>query len=255
MGAERIVLDNQVLHGTDEFGKWTVNSIEGWWDSPEPKTDDVERPDADGDLDLPVRYKARYITINGSLKSPTSDTMFRAMNAFSGILANPGILSVQGYGVDQWADVRRASGISMHPRTDKYLKWQARVKAPDPRKYGRLRGPFVASVGSNAGGIFHRGNYPAIPQFVVDGNMPSGYVLTIKGLVFNVKAPLVPGHPHAIDYGTGRLYIDGLVKHGGVGWGFTPFVTPGDLTALSIAPPIGGSGTGTATLTLLDTYI
>ena len=42
---------------------WSVNDgMEDWWGSPEIKGEVVSRPDADGDLDLPVYNQARLLT-------------------------------------------------------------------------------------------------------------------------------------------------------------------------------------------------
>ncbi|XAZ30676.1 hypothetical protein AAHB34_16145 [Paenarthrobacter ureafaciens] len=65
--------------------------------------------------------------------------------------------------------------------------------------------------------------------------------------------PLVSGQPHSIDFGTGRLRVNGNIVAGGLGWGFKPLITPGIPTALAIEPIT--TGTGSVTLTLTDTYI
>jgi hypothetical protein len=235
----------------DRFGEWVVTGgMEDWWGSPDTKGVVVERPDADGDLDLPVYNQSRLLTLSGSLHTDSHEQMHEAQAFFASPMF--GRFTVAGHGPTQWADGKRNSGAKFLPVTDKFAQWQIRLKFNDPRKYGETR-TWAASVGADVGGIYHRGNYDATPRFVVAGSMPGGYTLTIKGLVFNVVEPLVAGHPHSIDYGDGRLRIDGAIVHGGRGYGFTPLVTPGVPTALSIVP--GTTGTATATLTLVDTYI
>ena len=252
MDAERITVGGQILTGSDRFGDWKVNRLEGWWDSPDVKDESEERPEADGDYDLEVYYKARYVTISGRLLAPSHDQLHEGMNRFTGLVQKKARLSVIGHGANQWADVKRASGLSIIPRTDRLAQWQMRLKAPDPRKYGERR-TFIASVGSSAQGVHHRGNYPATCKFDVAGAMPGGYRLTIKGQIFQVTRALVSGQPHNIDFGTGRLRVNGVIVPGGIGWGFKPLVTPGVPTALAIEPLT--AGTATATLTLLDTFI
>lgn len=251
MATENIILDGQKLGGEDHHGVWTVSGLDGWWSSPEPKGENVARENADGDFDLPVDYEARYITITGSLRAKNHEAQHQAINRFTALVRKTARLQVLGHGAAQWVHVKRASGFKMEPITDTYSQWQARVKAPDPRKFGDAH-VFVASVGANVS-AFHRGNYDATPHLVVAGNMPGGYVITLKGQVFTVTQPLMPGQPHSIDYGDGRLRIGGAIVHGGIGYGFTPLVTPGGATVLAIAPRT--TGTATATLTLLDTYI
>jgi len=248
----RILWAGRTLHGVDECGTWrtTRDLFEGWYDSPEIKGDNVPRVDSDGDLDLPIYNEARLVTVGGTLRSANRADLLSARNKLAGRMA--GRLQVEDTQGILWAEAKRNSKLRFVLVNDTLANWQLRLKCVDPRKFGETR-TWSASVGAPASGIFHRGNYDATARFVVAGSMPGGYKLTIKGLIFNVTAPLVTGHPHSIDYGTGRLSIDGAIVHGGLGWGFTPGITPGVPTALAIEP--NTTGTGTATLTLLDTYI
>lgn len=251
MAVEHITWGARTLSGRDRFGEWVVNDgMEDWWGSPDTKGEVVSRPDADGDLDLPVYNQARLLTLSGSLHTDSHDQMHEAAAYLSSSMF--GRFKVQGHGPSLWADARRNSSVRFMPVTDRFAQWQVRLKFVDPRKFGETR-TWAASVGASASGVHHRGNYNATPRFVVAGSMPGGYTLTIKGQVFNVTKPLVSGQPHSIDYGDGRLRIGGSIVHGGLGWGFTPLITPGVATVLAIAPIT--TGTATATLTLTDTYI
>lgn len=224
--------------------------MEDWWGSPEIKGEVVSRPDADGDLDLPTYNEARLLTLSGHLHTDSHDQMHEAAAYLSSSMF--GRFRVQGHGPSLWADGKRNSSVRFMPVTDRFAQWQVRLKFVDPCKYGDTK-TYTASVGAVANGIYHRGNYNAIPRFVVDGSMPGGYRLTIKGQIFTVTRPLVSGVPHSIDYADGRLRIGGSIVPGGIGYGFTPLVTPGVVTALGIEPVT--TGAGTATLTLTDTYI
>ncbi|SDW32836.1 hypothetical protein SAMN04487912_102344 [Arthrobacter sp. cf158] len=251
MAVEHITWGARTLSGLDRFGRWIVTEgMEDWWGSPEPRGRSQDRPDADGELDLPIYNQARLLTISGHLHSLGHDTMHEAGHYLTSSMK--GRFKVQGHGPTLWADGKRNSKIRFLPGTDKFATWQVQLKFVDPCKYGETR-TWAASVGSNASGIFHRGNYGAVPRFLVVGNMPGGYRLTIKGQVFTVTKPLIAGQPHSIDYGDGRLRIGGAIVHGGLGYGFTPFITGGLPTALSIEPLT--TGTATVTLTLTDTYI
>ena len=251
MAGERVTWGARTFSGVDRFGRWLVTGgMEDWWGSPDTKGETVDRPDADGELDLPTYNQARLLTLSGSLHTDSHEQMHEAQAFFASPMF--GRFTVAGHGPTLWADGRRNSGAKFLPVTDRFAQWQVRLKFVDPRKFGETRS-WAASVGANAGNIHHRGNYNATPRFVVAGSMPGGYQLTIKGQVFTVTQPLVSGQPHSIDYGDGRLRIGGAIVHGGLGYGFTPMITPGVATALSIVP--NTTGTATATLTLLDTYI
>lgn len=251
MAAEHITWGSRTLSGVDRYGRWLVlDGLENWWGSPDTRGDTEDFPDADGELDLPVYNQARLLTLQGHLHSTDHNQLHKAGKFLSSSMF--GRFTVRGHGDTLWADGRRNSGFLFMPVTDTFAQWQVRIKFNDPRQYGDTR-KWSASVGSNAAGIHHRGNYNAVPRFTVAGNMPGGYRLTIKGQVFNVTQPLVPGHPHSLDYGTGRLRIDSSIIHGGLGWGYKPLITPGVSTVLAIEPRT--TGTATATLTLTDTYI
>lgn len=251
MADEHITWGARTLSGVDRFGRWVVtDGLENWWGSPDTRGDTEDRPDADGELDLPVYNQARLLTLQGHLHGKNHDLLHEAGKFLSSSMF--GRFKVQGHGPTLWADGRRNSGFLFNPVTDTFAQWQVRIKFVDPRQYGDTR-TWSASVGSNAVDIFHRGNYGAVPRFVVAGSMPGGYRLTIKGQIFTVTRPLVSGQPHSIDYGTGRLRVNGVIVPGGLGWGFKPLITPGIATALSIEPIT--TGTATVTLTLTDTYI
>ena len=251
MAVEQITWGARTLSGVDRFGRWVVtDGMESWWGSPDTRGDTEDRPDSDGELDLPVYNQARLLTLQGHLHSSGHDQLHEAGYYLSSSMF--GRFKVQGHGPTLWADGRRNSGVQFLPVTDSFAKWQVRIKFVDPCQYGDTK-TWTASVGSNALNIAHRGNYNAVPRFFVEGSMPGGYRLTIKGQIFTVTQPLVAGVPHSIDYADGRLRIGGSIVAGGIGYGFTPLVTPGVVTALSIVPLT--TGTATVTLTLTDTYI
>lgn len=233
----------------------TPDGFKGWDDGVDMRINDTPFPQAHGSMNFPGYQSARTVSISGKAFADSNPDLRWLRNKLTGVLAGGGLgrIQVDRDGDMTWADCRLASKTKFDEvGGTNTADFQIQLWCPDPRKYGKTR-TFVASVGSNAANVHHRGNYDATPRFVVAGSMPGGYTLTLKGQVFNVTEPLVSGHPHSIDYGDGRLRIDGAIVHGGLGYGFTPLVTPGVPTALAIVPAT--TGTATATLTLLDTYI
>jgi hypothetical protein len=252
LAGKRITLDGQVLEGFDEYGEWGVHTFEGWWDSPEPKERQVERPvGSDGDMDTPVDYKARYPTLTGIFIADSEAKMFEGMNRFSALLQQPSTLEVVGYGRTQWATVKRASGLVITPRTDRVCIWQARVKADDPRKYGASR-TFAVATGSPVT-AFHRGTYPASPSFIIRGSMPGGYTITVDGWNYTVTKPLVTGFPHRIDYNDGDLYVNGTLTQNSLGNTNLRTIPPGPGVGVGLYPV--STGSGSADMTVWDTYI
>ncbi|MET4059942.1 hypothetical protein ABIB35_001487 [Arthrobacter sp. UYP6] len=250
MATESIILDGQPLSGEDRYGVWTTSVLDGWWYSPEPKGSTEERENADGDYDLPVYYGARYVTIGGSIRTKGHAQQHQAINRFVGLLRNKGRLQVSGHGPTQWADVKRASGFKMEPITDTYAQWQARVKAPDPLKFGDAN-VFTISPNQTVP-LFHYGNAEASPIFDITGNMPAGYTLWGPGGKTFVSPSVVSStYPHHLDMSEGLLKVNGYYWTGQTGNADLWTIPPGQqvLTGLTT------TGTGTAKVTVYDTYI
>jgi hypothetical protein len=252
LAGKQIKLDGKVLDCPDEYGDWGVHHFEGWWDSPDAKTKQVERPvGADGDLDTPVDYAARYPSLTGIFIANSEALMFEGMNRFSSLLQQPGVLEVNGYGRDQWANVRRTSQLIITPQTDRVCLWQAKLKAVDPRKFGRSR-TFAVAVGAPVN-AFHRGTYPASPSFIIRGDMPGGYTITVDGWDYRVTKALQTGKPHRLDYNDGDLYVNGTLTQNSLGNTNLRTIPPGPGVGVGLYPVT--TGTGSADMTVWDTYI
>lgn len=247
--AKQILLDGKVLEGTDMYGEWGVHTFEGWWDSPDAKAEQTPRPGADGDFVLPVYYQARYPTLTGIFIAESESKMFDGMNRFSALLRNPGRLQVVGYGPTQWANVRRTSALVITPRSDRVCLWQAKVKAPDSRKYGNTR-DFVLS-GNGDVSVFHRGTYDAHATVVIRGVAPGGYTLWGPGgKNYTVTRPLVDGVPHRVEFNDGLLRVDGVLLPN-AGQSDVWAIPPGPATTFGFST----SGTAAVTITVTDTFI
>ncbi|KQR02478.1 hypothetical protein ASF72_10615 [Arthrobacter sp. Leaf141] len=249
MASEQIKWAGRTLSGTDRFGRWTCAAPDGWWDSPEAKGNVIDRPDADGEHDMPIYNRARLVTFDGLLHAHSHEVLHDAGIFLTGAMT--GRAQVSGHGASQWADGKKVGRIRFRPLTATMATWQVPLKFVDPRKFGELR-EFVATPGADAL-AYHRGNYPAKPVATVAGSMPGGYRLGVGGLAFVITRPLLPGVPHVIDYNDGRLRINGLVVHGNITESFTPGINPGTQTVVSLTATT--TGTGTASFAVYDTYI
>lgn len=259
MATESIILDGQILSGEDRFGKWkTTGSLDGWWSSPEPKGDDTSRPNADGDYDTPIDYESRYVTLTGSLRAKSHEMQHEAINRFTALVRRKGRLQIIGHGSAQWADVVRASGFKMEPLTDTYSQWQARVKAPDPRKFGKVH--VEELTGGRSRSLYHYGNTEAAPLVEVRGPITGGYQINSNdGRVFRVNSGIASGARHTIDMNDGLLRVNGRVQAGLVGqadvWKIPPGLLPSGGTLNMALRPDVVSETPVGSVYITDTYI
>lgn len=250
--AEQITLDGRNLFGEDRYGDWKTTDIEGWWDTPDRKSNDSGIDLADGDYDLPEFYEKRLVTIEGRVKTRSHEEQHEAMIRLNGALARgSGILAVAGHGPTLWARAKLDAATRWTIRTDRYAQFQLRLKCPDPRKFGDAR-TFTATTDESAP-VHHKGNYVATPRFVVYGDMPDGYILSLGGRNFVVTRILSENYPHSIDYRDGRLRVNGQLITGMVAGSNIKLVEPGLRTTLSLAPRVGGWGR--VECTVEDTYI
>lgn len=254
LASESIILDGQKLSGWDHYGEWTTTGLDGWWSSPEPKGENVAREGADGDFDLPINYEARYITLTGSLRAKSHEMQHQATNRFTALVQKKSRLQVVGHGAAQWADVVRASGFKMEPITDTYSRWQLRLKAPDPRKYGESN-VFTGSIYQDVA-LWHRGNYPAFPEVTVtagSAGLPAGILLAGPGgKTFRLTRNIPAGDSFTVNMAEGfARFYGGTPVTGGYGQMDTWTVPPGGESMIRL----GADGSGTIRVTVKDTYI
>lgn len=227
--------------------------FKGWTDGVDMRLEDNAIPNQHGSYDRQVFRSARVVSLSGYALADSNARLQELEERVTGLLAGGALdrIEVVKNGQTRWADCRLASKTKFEEIGEDTAEIQVQVWCPDPRKFGELW-TYTASVGSNALNVRHYGNAEATPRFVVAGNMPGGYRLTIMGVNFSVTWPLVAGQPHTIDYADGQLWVGGLQIHGGLGVTNTPTIPGGFTTSLGIAPLT--TGTATATLSLFDTY-
>jgi hypothetical protein len=253
--SKSVILGGQILHGRDRLGSWLVREIDGWSKTPPVKGESTARPNADGEFDLPIQYGARSLIIKGRVACQSAAAAEIARDQILGLLQGTSRLQVTDVnGKTQWADVKRNGQITADI-TGPVVRFSIEAKAVDPRKFGKSE-TFTAAVGAPVD-VYHRGNYPATPGAVtgviVRGSMPGGYTLTVNGWDYAVSVPLVTGLPHRIDYNTGRLRVNGALAQNSIGNTNLTTIPPGPKVAIGLYPAT--TGTGTAEIEILDTFI
>jgi hypothetical protein len=246
--------------GLDFYGQGTDGLIigqdgfTGWDDGVDMRLEKVVRPYAHGSFNLPAFQDSRTIAISGVAIADSPRKLRQIRTRLTGLLADGGVgrVQVDHAGDVQWADCRLAAKTMFTEIGGNGIgSFQIQLWCPDPRKFGASVTTAVAT-GSPVQ-AFHRGNYNAMPSFVIRGDMPGGYTLTVNGWNYTVTKALVSGAPHRVDYNNGRLYINGVLNQGNLGNVNTTPIPPGQSVGVGLYPVTTGSGS--ADMTIIDTYI
>lgn len=229
--------------------------FKGWDDSGGARRDSTPRPTAHGEFDEQTYQGAGIVSVDGWALATSEQQLGHLRSVVTGLGADGQLVRwvVDHQGETLWADARRGDKSTFDDAGIRHGLLRAsfliQFVRPDPCKYGKQRvsGP-ATSVTVN-----HFGNFPAAPVIDVTGSMPSGYTINgPDGKQFVVTQALAAGQTHRIDMTTGRLFLNGALTVRGVGRAQTWTVPPGQEVAMSLVPV---SGSGSMTVTVLDTFI
>lgn len=245
-----VKLGVQTLAGDTHAHEWKVNSIDGWWDTPDIKDNREDVPYGHGGYVLPEFYRERLITITGRVRSKTHSHQHEAINALKGCIM-PGqtkTLQVFGHGPDQWANVMLARQTKAVPVTDVHTSFQISLRSTDPRIFGERR--IVTAGAGVAVMVENRGSAPAWPVVVVPGPITAGgYTITgPNGEQYTVTASPGSSSTHHVDMWDGMLRVNSSMSAGGglVGNAQTFTIPPGGKVPVTLSK--GGR------IELYDTY-
>lgn len=251
MPTKQLALGAQIIHGATREGEWITEKITGWYETPASKGDQEERALADGDYDAQLYYASRMITIDGILFFSSRGLAIQALEtlAVASSLASRALI-VTDFGLTRFANVK-SQGVDFTPMTTNAIRWQIRLKATDPYKYG-AKASFTGTTGT-AFDVYQRGTVPAWPYITVTGSMPGGYEITVGGQLIEVTRALTTGNPHTIDTRNGILRVNGSVVTNGLGIAELFRVDPG--LPQSVYSLARTTGTGTVKFDVTDTFI
>lgn len=230
---------------------FVIQEMTGWDESPDMRRDEEDRPLQHGAFDAPGYLTARVVSITGVILGDSPAGLQRAVRQLNGLLADGGAdtLTVQDALEPLWARVRRAGapGVRIHGEDPSVADYQVQFWAPDPRRYGKARKFTGAQVVP-----FHYGTMPAIPEVLVTGTFPQGYVVAYGSTAFIVDAPLETGQTDRIDMRTGWLYRNGALLTGAVAAAEVIHIPPGSADEpMSLT---GTGGAGSMTVRVVDTF-
>lgn len=214
-----------------------------WNDLPDIRSDDVARPLADGNYQPLSFLEARDLVMPGFVVARSHSVLVREMNHARRLRRRIVRLTVEEPGLTTWADAELRQVEFVPHGFAPEARFRLGFHMPDPRKFGPS-----AKVFTSGEKVFHRGNYDAIPETIVTGNMPAGYRINGPGgRHYDVAQGLAPGQSHRIDFGTGYLYLDGVLQPAtAVTRAETWVVPPGPGVTMSLST----SGTGSLAITV-----
>lgn len=213
------------------------------------RRDSIPRPSAHGDFDVPVFLTGMLVTISGLIHASSVAEYEAAVDALTGLLADGSSSELEvTQAVGSWTAMVRRSGEPdvTHLVYGETGRYQVQFWAADPRRYGASHSFGPASSVST---VAHDGNFPADAVLEVAGSSGGGYTVTGPGSrLITVTEPLVSGHPHTVDVGSGALHVDGVRVLGGVSV-FQPWaVPPGVTVSVSVSA-------GTVAVEVRDTFV
>jgi len=250
------------IAGLDFYGQGSDGFIispdgfAGWDDGVDMRLDQLPRPQAHGMFDLPGYQGSRTVAISGSAIADSGRQLHWLRGRLTGLLAggDTGRIQVERDGDVQWADCRLAAKTMFTEiGGNDIASFQIQVWCPNPLKYGSTN-TYSISSGSSYTTLFHRGNTVGYPTVTVSGSFPGGYVLQSSGGAEYRVTTALGAIPHTIDMSTGLLVRNGSVVSGGVTRADLWRIQGGSLATDMRLQPIT-TGSGTAAVTLLDTYI
>lgn len=131
-------IDGITFNSSDSNGvEWIVEEEEGWEDSPGPRLATQEKPAGDGDYDSDTFLESRLVILRGYVLGPTrsvTDLAIRQMAAWLSAGTRQTMTVTEPDRVLA-ATVRRAAKSQTHRMSPTCFAFEAKMIAPDPRKY------------------------------------------------------------------------------------------------------------------------
>ena len=231
------------LHGC--VGRFTINSLEGWDDLPDARTQWDPRPNQHGVFDAPVYASERHVMVSGLCKRRDQrDALLRELKR--GMTFGPHAEQLTITHAGQRLSVA-ARLVRFQPSNQWWgagvFPWTAEWVAPDPFRYGQQRQVYTTlpelkgglnfdlfTDGEDVTGwldfgeagssgritLSNDGDADAHPTFAVRGPAPEGFTITnVQTGRRIVSTTVVPaGSTLTIHTANGTAYLDGADRSG-----------------------------------------
>lgn len=256
-----------------------VARVEGWRGTPEPKVDVTERQTSDGAFptdDESITYAARVVTVYIVAFGSSDQSLARLIDSVNAMshknvtleITDNGVTTrTTGYVSTVWDDMMHGNRCS----------GSVTVVCHNPRRYGTERVFSIVPSGSAGGGLMYsedeyivlpiafsgdapsdnattvsnEGTARAFPIITVEGDLPSGVVISHSGGQLAYAAPLGMGAPLVLDSLTRTASVLGVDVTRSLTRRDFPVVEPNGSTTISAL----ADGNGTISITVSDTYL
>lgn len=257
-----------------------AETIAGWYGTPEPKVDLVERVSGDGAHAVPdeaVLYAARVVTI-GAVASGAGRDAVNALMESVNVLAHRNVrITVADGGGETWAE-GYLSTLWAENAYPGHQRGEITIVCTDPRRYGTSHEAYLMPGVTGEGGLLYdrihgyillpiqfagevevqnsatiqnSGSSEAYPVITCQGSFPDGVKLNWAGGQLIYPAPIGGAGPLVLDCRTHTASIRGVDVTRSLTSRDFPSIAPGGSLTLSLF----ASGNGTVTVSVQDTYI
>lgn len=146
-------------------------ALDGWWEGPEIRADEMPIPGRDGEHEGQVLFGARPISVRGAIYMPTRERLIREMSRYASVLAGRtryGVLTVEEseLGLSRQCRVRLAQPTVVVPDGDRYASVLWSLRAADPVRYEATPRYLTLQIGRTADGIIENVGNAGVPLTV-----------------------------------------------------------------------------------------
>ena len=213
------MIDSLTVGGVDMLrGPWDMERVTGWFDTPGVRLETVDRL-GHGEHTSNGRWSNRLVRITGLFHHDDCDDQQAERDRLAGLFHDGQAVEVRMVhgGLDLANDFRLADELKVEPDTDTLSDFDMLLAAVDPFLYAPEQVTFLHPLGTGIGleyPLFHRGgvltfgtgvaaddpirnegNAESWPVFLVVGDFPGGFEITVSGRVITWPWPTTKARP------------------------------------------------------------
>jgi hypothetical protein len=261
-----VEIDGRRLYTEPGAGRWWLEELEGFFDSPGTRFDENMIPGEDGAFDPDdVQLEPRRVVVRGTSEASSPGWADRVIRPWLASLVKKRDLQFRAFVGGQWLSLRNAKirgQVKVRDVDETFTEFEIPIWAADPRKFGPrariemdaaiepsggLRFPMVdeaVSFGTSGGVLFpgvfvihNQGTADLFPEkFTVRGPVPR-FAITSESSVIEYDGPIARGQELTVTpFAGGRANLDGAdVSHNLLRADWVP-IRPGETRGYLFSP-------------------